>query len=342
MPRGPRLDAPDALHHIIARGIDRGVIFRDDVDRHGFLQRLAAAVAAGDLTVYAWALIPNHFHLLARTGVISVSRAMQRLLGGYAAAFNLRHGRVGYLFQGRFKSTVVDADGYLLALLRYIHLNPLRAGLVTDLDTLDAYEWSGHAVLLGYHARPWQDTAFVLQHFGGTIEGARGAYRRFVAAGLAQPAPDLDGGGLRRSQGAWETIDTLERGRERWTFDERVLGRSEFVTTLRGECTPGPRPLAAQVDPATFVPDTVQRVAAYLGVEAREISTNSRRRVVVRARALVCYLTVRLAGLPARRVAPLLGVSARTVLDGVSLAERRYPRPTLASLTSLLPPSPSG
>lgn len=136
MPRQPRLDAPGALHHIIGRGIDRTRIFRTDQDREDFLDRLSDLCMNGDLTVYAWALMPNHFHLLVRTGRQSISKSMRRLLTGYVVNFNLRHRRYGHLFQNRYKSIICEDDPYLLELTRYIHLNPLRAGLVGDLEGL--------------------------------------------------------------------------------------------------------------------------------------------------------------------------------------------------------------
>ena len=198
MPRGPRLDTFNALHHVIARGIDRCSIFLDDADRRDFLVRLAEVATVPRLSIYAWALMTTHLHLLLRTGSAPLSRSMQSLLGGYAAAFNARHRRVGYLFQSRFKSILVEDETYLLELVRYIHLNPLRAGMVPDLDALDQYPWTGHAVLLGRHTRPWQDTDVVLRQFATTVGAARRAYRAFIADALAQPPPDLDGGGLRR------------------------------------------------------------------------------------------------------------------------------------------------
>ena len=255
---------------------------------------------------------------------------MQRLLGGYAGAFNDRHGRVGYLFQSQFKPIVAEEEPYLLELLRYIHLNPLRAHIVADLDALDRYAWTGHATLLGHHARPWQETDGVLQQFDPAVGPARRAYRAFVADGLAQPEPDLDGGGLRRSHGVWQVVGKLARGRERWAFDERVLGRSDFVAALTAQSEARHQPAATPVDAADFVGDVLSQVAAQLGLQIAEITTNTRRRAVVRARALVSYAAVRTAGLPARRVAPLLGVSPRTVLDGVALAERRFHANTLA------------
>jgi len=134
MPRAARLDAPLALQHVWNRGIERRPIVLDDADRLDFLTRIAPLVQAAHFAVYAWALMTNHFHLLTRTGTLGLSSSMQILLGDYASAFNDRHQRGGHLFQNRFKSTLVEEDSYFLALVRYLHLNPLRAGIVADLE----------------------------------------------------------------------------------------------------------------------------------------------------------------------------------------------------------------
>ena len=144
MPRGPRLDAPQALHHVVVRGLERRAIFRDASDREAFLNRLRAIIQATDLTLLAWALLPNHAHLLVRTsprpnaaGRGTLATAMRRLLTGYAITFNRRHRRSGHLFQNRYKSILVEEEPYVLELVRYIHLNPLRAGLARNLEELD-------------------------------------------------------------------------------------------------------------------------------------------------------------------------------------------------------------
>jgi len=149
MPRQARLDAPGLLQHIMARGIERREIFKDDQDRQSFLERLAVIFEKTQTQCYAWALIPNHFHLLLRTGQTPLSKVMRRLMTGYAVTFNKRHKRSGHLFQNRYKSIVCEKDPYLLELIRYIHLNPLRAGLVKDLKELDRYPWAGHSAILG-------------------------------------------------------------------------------------------------------------------------------------------------------------------------------------------------
>ncbi len=154
MPRQPRLDAPGLLQHVMARGIERRKLFRDDKDRESFLERFAIILEETQTQCYAWALIPNHFHLLLRTGPIPLSKVMRRLMTGYAVTFNKRHKRAGHLFQNRYKSVVCEEDAYLLELIRYIHLNPLRAGLVKDLQELDKYPWTGHSAILGRSKNP--------------------------------------------------------------------------------------------------------------------------------------------------------------------------------------------
>src|SRR5574341_871737 len=181
MPRGRRLDAPGTLHHVMVRGIERRPLFHDDADRADFLRRLAAVGQATGLQVLAWALMPNHVHLLVRTADGPLASAMRSLLTGYAGAFNRRHRRHGHVFQNRYKSIVVEADPYLLELARYIHLNPLRAGAVPGLRALDRYPWTGHSALMGRRARPWQAVADVRGHFGRGPGGCE-RYRAFMAA----------------------------------------------------------------------------------------------------------------------------------------------------------------
>jgi len=318
MPRGPRLDAPDALHHVIARGIERRRIFAHDADRQDFLNRLERIVVPTHTGLFAWCLMPNHFHLLLRTGTASLSTLMRRLLAGYAVTFNRRHRRAGHLFQNRFKSILVEEDPYLLELVRYIHLNPVRAQLVASVDALERYPWTGHAVLMGHRPYLAQDTAPVLSCFGRTPRQARRAYREFVAAGLSPDSPtDLDGGGLRRSTGAWHRLAQLTAGRERWRFDERVLCSSAFVERVLATApppVPGPRRPQAHV----VVQQLCERVAGRCGVAPAEIRSPSLRRVAVAARALVSHLAITRYGLSLTATAAALSVSKQSVLRGVT------------------------
>jgi REP element-mobilizing transposase RayT len=138
----------------MARGIERREIFKDDKDRKSFLNRLTTILEETQTQCFAWALIPNHFHLLLHTGATPLSKVMRRLMTGYAVSFNRRHKRSGHLFQNRYKSVVCEEDPYLLELIRYIHLNALRAELVKDLKELDKYSWTGHSAILGRRKNP--------------------------------------------------------------------------------------------------------------------------------------------------------------------------------------------
>jgi REP element-mobilizing transposase RayT len=323
MPRQPRLDAPETLHHVMVRGLERRAIFRDDQDRADFVARLAALAAAGALTVSAWALLPNHAHLLVRTGARPLARSMRSLLTGYAGAFNRRHKRVGHLFQNRYKSIVVEEEPYLLELVRYLHLNPVRAGVVKSLPALDRYPWTGHSALLGTVPRPWQETRPVLAQFGPTPARARRAYRAFVAAGLPQGRrPELQGGGLIRSLGGWAAVATLRRGREAYRGDERILGSSEFVDALQRavaatDALRGPRPALENV---------LAGVCRHVGLPRAALAGGGRRPAVQQARAGIAYLWVAVLGHPGHPVAPLLGVQPAGVLKAAQRGARAAAR----------------
>jgi putative transposase len=299
MPRGPRLDSPGALHHVIARGIERGVIFRDDHDREGILDRIARLVEIDAFAVYAWALMPNHFHLLVRTRAQPLERSMRSLLSGHASAFNRRHDRVGHLFQNRYRSTLCEDEGYFVALTRYIHRNPIPS-VVPDVAALDRYPFTGHAAVLGAGVREWQDTDELLRHFGEDRVGALSSYRALMSTS-ADPR-DLEGGGLRRSRDAWERLHEVEKGRERFRSDERILGSGAFVDSVLREV---PREAPKSPDLAMII----ARVCAHLGVSRDAIRGEGRSRSICRAREGVSYLWTVVLGHSRRALARFLGVA---------------------------------
>ena len=316
MPRQARLDAPGVLHHVIARGIERGVVFRDDADREDFVRRLAQAAGSGAIVVYAWALLPNHFHLLVRSGKAPLSRVMRGLLTGYAGRFNRRHRRVGHLFQNRYKSVVCEDEPYFMELVRYLHLNPLRAGIVKDLGQLDRYAYAGHSALVGRLVRPRQDTAEVLGRFGGRMGRARERYRMFVQEGIRQGRrPDLMGGGLVRSMGGWKAVSEIRRGREAYSADERVLGSSRFVERLLKEA----EETEPRVRPTVGLATLGRRIARKMGLTWEALSGRGRSREQSRARSVLAYVWVRHLGGSGRELSRALGVSPQAV----SLAARR-------------------
>jgi len=325
MPRGPRLDIPGALHHVMVRGIDRQNIFLSDADRNDLLCRLGEGVLRSGLRVYAWALMSNHFHVLLRSGSEGLSTTMRRLLTGYAVRFNRRHRRWGHLFQNRYKSILVEEDSYLLELVRYVHLNPLRAGVVNRLEDLDQYLCTGHSTLVGVVNREWQDVDFVLGQFGQIAGEARARYREFVASGVEQGRrEDLQGGGLVRSIGGWDKVVALRRGRERWAYDERVLGSSEFIEGIwkEAEKVESTSRTTGAADATACLENLLTSVAEKFGLKATELSGGSRRREVVEARGVISYVAVRVGGLGPTRLGRLLRVSRQSVLRGVTVGKQ--------------------
>ncbi len=320
MPRHARLDAPGALHHLIVRGIDGQAIFRTQHDRAEFLQRLGAVLTETSTSCYAWALMANHVHLLARTGLTPLATVMRRLLTGYAQFFNRRHRRRGHLFQNRYQSILCEEDPYLLELVRYIHLNPLRAGVVRDLNELASYPYTGHRVLNGGWDCPWQDRDYVLRLFGSFEAEAVAAYNAFVAQGLAQGRrPDLTGGGVLRSLGGWTALKALKEQGKQAQGDERVLGSSDFVARVlkaAGEHLAWEQASARQgLDLETLL----QRTAKHFGVSPAALASPGKEPSLAAARATLCYLAVRKLRVSGAKLAERLKISP----SAVSKAARR-------------------
>ena len=318
MPRKARIDAPGALHHIIFRGIERRKIFADDRDRNQFLKRLGKVLTEADTPCYAWALMPNHGHLLAKTGNVSLSTVMQRLLGGHAAYFNSRHSRHGKLFQNRFKSILCQEETYLLELVRYIHLNPLRARLVANMAELDRYAYSGHSTLVGMHPQKGQDTDYILTRFGKTTSAARRKYRVFVERGIdAGKRPELTGGGLIRSLGGWQAAKALMKGNTRIKSDERLLGDSDFVaSTLKKakERLDRRYRLESGGYDLDWLAATVARV---LEIDEKTVWMRGKYPESVRARSLLCYWAVRELGYRTTRLSEILDLTQPAVSQSV-------------------------
>lgn len=302
MPRGPRLDAAGLVYHVICRGIERREIFSDNADYCHFLDRLSKLADDKNFQIYAFALMPNHFHLLLRPLKMSLAILMRRLLTSYALYFNRRHKRNGHLFQNRYKSFIVEEERYLLELIRYIHLNPLRAGLVDDLKALSHWPYSGHSALMGNIRLSWFEVDENLALFAERRATARRKLTQFMADGIVMGRrPDLVGGGLKRSM----ANSHLLKDEKRLAYDERILGSGGFVEAVLKELS----------KPASFVKCSVsleqvlESVALCYGLTISELCSGSRRAVVIKARASVVWLVTKQLTLPASILAQVLGVS---------------------------------
>ena len=318
MPRTSRIDAAGALHHIIVRGIGRRKIFDDNIDRDGFLDRLGNIINESCASCYAWALIPNHFHLFVRTGDISISIIMRRLLTGYAMNYNRRHRRSGHLFQNRYKSILCQEEPYFLELVRYIHLNPLRARIVSDLNELDGYPYAGHATIMGKRSSSWQRVDDVLLRYGKRVSQARKRYREFLEKGLQiSQRPDLTGGGLVRSMGGWTAVKALRQAKALMKGDERILGDSDFVETVlkqNQEVYDRQNWLKAR---GVDIDHIARRVSQLLDMPVEQVWSKGKYRPIVAARSLLCYWAVRELGMSATSLAVKFGISANAISQSV-------------------------
>jgi putative transposase len=314
MPRQARLDVAGTLHHIILRGIEKRKIFDDDPDRETFVSRMGQLALETKTKIYAWSLLTNHAHILLRSGPEGLPQYMRRLLTGYAQAYNRRHKRYGHLFQNRYKSIVCEEDVYFQELVRYIHLNPLRAGLVQNLEQLDRYPCSGHAVLMGKVKNSWQDADYVLSWFGKKVGQARRIYHRYVSEGIKQGRrPELVGGGLIRSLGGWSAVQSLRQSGQEVLTDERILGTDDFVERILGEAAPSARRLFSSRLREMEVEQLIEERCKKDRISLQELRMGSRRGVIPKIRSDLAWKLAKERGLPLAEIARHLGVSTSAV-----------------------------
>jgi len=324
MPRQARLDIPGALHHIMVRGINRAVIFNDERDKMKFLDRLGETLTDGQCSVYAWVLMNNHIHLLFKSGKEGISSIMRKLLTWYAQYYNHRHERSGHLFENRYKSILCDEDTYLLALVRYIHLNPIRAGIIKTMDELDDYPWSGHRTIIGKTKQIWMDTEYVLSEFGDTRKKALRKYLKFIGEGPGKERiHQFTGGGLVRSQGGWSQVLAMRRRGRREEFDERILGGGDFVDNVLKEAeTRQLRQLKAERS-GNDIHKIVEEECRHYGISLIELRGGSKRRKVSDARAVIGLRCRDELGLSSAEIARHVGVNTSGITRAIERAEIR-------------------
>lgn len=323
MPRTARLDAPGILHHIIIRGFERRKIFRDDQDRENLLARLAKLLPETKTACYAWTFLPNHAHFLLRSGDVGLSTLMRRLLTGYAVSFNRKYKRHGPLFQGRYKSIICQEDKYLKELVRYIHLNPLRAKLILDIPKLNQYAYCGHSALMDKKRREWQDIDYVLSFFGTKKAASQKRYLEYVKAAIDQGRrDDLVAGGLIRSLGGWSELKKSQLKRSaRIKGDERILGDSNFVQEILS--------LAEEKFNRTYelkskgydLKSVEKKVAALYQINPAHIYAKGKQKRRVEARSLFCYWAARKLDMALTELAKKLELTPPAVGYAVSRGE---------------------
>ena len=291
--RKPRLEIQGGLYHIITRGNNRQLIFGSDDDYRKFLLQLANQKAKLPFYLYAYCLMPNHIHLLVERRRDSISRIMQRLLTAYSQYHNRKYRKSGHLLQGRYKAILCQSDQYLAELVRYIHLNPVRARMVRR--AVD-FRYSSHRTYLGLDESPLVDSEPLLRHFGATKKLARERFGLFVRAGMK-----------------------LGHREEFYRADEgRMLGSEDWVAETRnriGEIPRGARPLTkprSRLDPEALV----RAAEKITGFAAEELCSGKKSRALVLVKEAMIVVGREL-GVSNADLARLLGLDA-------SVVSRRY------------------
>lgn len=300
---------------MIVRGIEQGSIVRDDTDRKAFLDRMGLLAKGTGTSICAFALLTNKAHILLKSGPDGLSTYMRRLLSGYAPYFNRRHQRSGYLFQNRYKSIICEEEAYFDKLVAYIHLNPLRAGLVESLEQLASYPWCGHAVLMNTVRYDWMDRDYVLRFFGRTKPAARKAYLAFLEEELGiDREQELMGGGLVRSLGGWANVHALRRSGVSVLGDERILGGIDFVRELlKGAEMLNDEGLFPKEERQQQLDTAIEQACEAAGVTATFLRSGNRSGVLPLLRKQLAKKGAFEIGLPLAEIARRLGVTPSAV-----------------------------
>jgi putative transposase len=290
MARAVRIEYEGAVYHVMARGHERGSIFRDDRDRELFLDVLGELVVERRWLVHGYCLMTNHYHMLLETPLPNLSVGMQILNGRYSQGFNLRHGRSGHLFESRFKAVAVEKESYLLELCRYVVLNPVRAGMVGEARD---WPWSNYRATSGETPAPsFLSAEWTLARFGNISGVAQAGYRQFVADGVGGTSP-------------------LEE-----STAQIYLGSPAFLSRIRAllqtRDIPASIPREQRLESFTPMDDVISAVCQEWGVSDKALLA-TRGRGASEAKAAAVYLARRLTGLSSSRVASTFGISGSRV-----------------------------
>ena len=293
MARKPRVHYPAALYHVILRGNGGQEIFFGQEDRFRFYLLLQEGIERYGHQVHAFCLMTNHVHLAIQVGEVGLPRIIQNLAFRYTRWVNWRRNRTGHLFQGRYKAVLIDADSYLLELARYIHLNPVRSGMVRRPED---YPWSGHRAYLGLETIPWLTTDWVLSMFSNRRDRAQRVYRRFV-----------EEGGEEGHQGEYG------KGSE---IDSRILGDMVFIDKVLGQSQERlKRPIA--------VDEIVSRVCKEFSLREEMLSGSGKDRKLSKVRAIAAWLVLDSGNLTLSELSKRVNRDSSTLSTAAKLLEKQ-------------------
>jgi len=311
MPRKARIDYPGLTHHVMARTFHDLFLFKDDHDRSFYLSMLSHRINEVGFLCYAWALMNTHVHLLVKTSEKPLWKLMKPLNADYARYYNGKYERRGPLFIDRYKSIATQDQAYLEQLLRYIHLNPLRAGVCKNLDQLGKYRWTGHPALLGLQTNDFQETHAVLRRFGRTPDLARRNYLDFLIQAIEAQEPD-------------PFLDTVRAGnankKDRNAPERWVIGDPEFQKSVLQRDRTNRLTLARYKKEGLTLDGLATVIAKKTGVRKDLILRRSKRTMHADARMILCHHAIAL-GFPTREIGAFLGIQQAAVSNAARKGE---------------------
>lgn len=308
MARKPRVEYPGAFYHVISRGNNKQVIFQDEQDYRVYITRIGKYHEKYKFIIYAFVLMPNHIHLLIETISVPLSKIMQGLQQSYALYFHNKYKSVGHVFQGRYKAIVCERDSYLLELVRYIHLNPVRAGLTRNLND---YPWSSHQTYLGKKKHTFVEKSWLMNIISEDKASAIEEYSNFILSGIDKEP----------EQRFYEVVD------------QRLLGSSEFIEEiLQKTVTKEEKRQKAFLSNKSYngkkvnmveMRDILEAISEITGISPQSILSESRERAVSDARSIFAYVAVRYTGFTSKALAKYLQKEESSVSNIIHRVESK-------------------
>lgn len=319
MPRKARLVVPGAVYHIMGRCIEHYKLFSEDADREHFLYLLETCLKRTNTRCYAWVVMDTHYHLVLRIGDIELWEVMKPLNMRYAQYHKIKTGRRGPLFMDRYKSIVTQDQKYIQELVRYVHLNPVRAGVCRDVIKLNRYPWSGHSVIMGRIVRKFQDTKTVLHRFGRDPETARSEYFRFMQSGMKESTDEDALITLVRKSNAG-----CERGRKPGCW---VIGDNKYVRSVMEKSESRLLRISRFEREGGSFEKVTKMINSIFKIDAGILQTRQRGGNGSHARKAFAYVLTREYNAPVHHVADYLGVSngavSKMIHAGKKIVEER-------------------
>lgn len=312
MPRKARIDYPGLTHHVMARTFNDLLLFNDEEDKRHYLSLLSYRIKETGFLCFAWALMDNHLHLLLKTNEKPLWYLMKPLNSDYSRWYNKKYSRKGPLFIDRFKSIATQDQNYLEQLVRYIHLNPIRAGICEDLGRLKGYSWTGHSAVMGSYPNDFQEIKAVLSRFGKTRKAALANYEKYLEDALYSKGEDSLIDIVRNSNDGKKNKSSPEC----W-----VIGDLEFQRHVLSSDKANRLTIAEFKKQGLGLEDVLNKVSRKMKVTPESIMQQSKRTRQAEARMVFCYVA-RSLDFPTKEIGTFLSIQQAAVSNAGRKGEK--------------------